>query len=128
MQQPLVAYWILFVAGMMPYFVLVTAKAHRGYDNANPRDPAAWDTPLRKAAHSAHLNCLEAFPLFGAAVLLAALRQAPPHAVNVAAVVWLVFRLAYVASYVRGMATARSLTWVAATFASLAIFLMALLR
>ncbi len=128
MDQPRVAYWILFAAGIMPYFVLVLAKAHRGYDNANPRDPAAWDTPLRKSAHAAHLNCLEAFPLFGAAVLLAGLRQAPPQAVDVAAVVWLVFRLGYVASYLRGMATARSLTWFVASVASLAIFLMALLR
>ena len=128
MTAPYVAEWMILVAGFMPYFVVVGAKASRVYDNGSPRDPAALNTDFRRRAYDAHHNCFEAFPLFAAAVLLAALRQADGHAVDLAAWVWLAFRLAFLASYLSGRSTLRTLTWWGATLASLAILLLALLR
>ena len=125
MPEPIVAYWILLVGALMPYPLVIIAKANRDYDNTDPRNPAAINTPLRRNAHGAHQNALEAWPLFAAAVLLAGLRQAPAEAVNLAAVVWLAFRLAYVACYLTGRGALRSLSWLGATIASVTIFVMA---
>jgi len=128
MAEPLAAYWILLVGAVMPYVLVIIAKANRDYDNADPRNPAALNTPFRRAAYGAHLNSLEAFPLFAAAVLLAGLRHAPAQAVDVAAYVWLAFRLAYAACYLTGRASLRSLSWLGAAASSLAILVISLLK
>ena len=128
MQEPVVAYWILLVGALMPFPLVIIAKANRDYDNTDPRNPAAINTPLRRSAYGAHQNCLEAFPLLAAAVLLAALRHAPAQAVNLSACIWLAFRLAYAACYLTQRGSWRSLAWAGATACSLAIFVMALTR
>ena len=48
----------------------------RQFDNAKPRDPAFYQDPLRARALGAHLNGIETFPFFAAAVLLAEFRTA----------------------------------------------------
>ena len=128
MGEPLAAYWILLVAALMPYPLVMIAKANRDYDNTDPRNPAALNTPFRRAAYGAHANSLEAFPLFAAAVLLAGLRHAPAHAVDLAAWVWLAFRAAYVAFYLTSKGSLRSLAWGGATASSLVILVTALTR
>src|SRR3954452_13596664 len=112
MQGPIAAYWIMLLGAIMPYPLVIMAKANRDYDNADPRNPAALNTPFRQRAFGAHANCLEAFPLFAAAVLLAAVRDAPVQAVNVAAFVWLACRLVYVGCYLAGLGGLRSLIWI----------------
>ena len=128
MQEPFVAYWILLVGALMPFPLVIIAKASRDYDNTDPRNPAAVNTPLRRSAYGAHQNCLEAFPPLAVAVLLAALRHAPAETVNILAVVWLAFRLVYAACYLTRRGALRSLSWAGATACSLAIFVMALTR
>lgn len=121
MQEPIAAYWILLVGALLPYPLVVIAKANKDYDNADPRNPAALTTPLRRAAFGAHANSLEALPLFAAAVLLAGFRHAPAGTVDIAAGIWLAARLAYVGAYLKGLASLRSLLWGVATAASLTI-------
>jgi uncharacterized MAPEG superfamily protein len=128
MQEPFVAYWILLAAALMPYPLVMIAKANRDYDNTEPRDPAAINTPLRRAANGAHQNGLEAFPLLAAAVLLAGLRHAPAGTVNLLAGLWLAFRLVYVGCYLTRRGSLRSLAWSAASACSVAIFVIALTR
>lgn len=128
MQEPFVAYWILLAGALMPYPLVVVAKANRDYDNTDPRNPTAINTPLRQSAYGAHQNCLEALPLFAAAVLLAGLRHAPAQAVDILAGIWLAFRLVYAACYLTRRGTLRSLSWAGATACSIAIFVMALTR
>lgn len=128
MQEPFAAYWILLVGALMPYPLVMMAKANRDYVNADPRNPAALNTPFRQRAFGAHANSLEAFPLFAAAVLLAALRDVPGQAVDIAAFVWLACRLAYVGCYLAGLASLRSLIWLGATGASLFILVAAIMR
>jgi uncharacterized MAPEG superfamily protein len=126
MAEPIAAYWILLVGALMPYPLVIMAKAHKDYDNADPRNPAALSTPFRRAAFGAHANSLEAFPLFAAAVLLASFRHAPAQTVDIAAAVWLVARLAYAGCYLKGLASARSTLWGVATAASLTILVTAI--
>jgi uncharacterized MAPEG superfamily protein len=115
MQEPFVAYWILLVGALMPFPLVIIAKANRDYDNTDPRNPAAVNTPLRRSAYGAHQNCLEAFPLLAVAV-------------NLLACIWLAFRLVYAACYLTQRGSLRSLCWASATACSLAIFVMALTR
>jgi uncharacterized MAPEG superfamily protein len=128
MQEPIAAYWILLVGALMPYALVGVAKAGPAYDNTDPRNPAAIDTPLKRRAYGAHANSLEALPLFAAAVLLAGFRHAPAEAVNLAAYVWLAARLAYAACYLTGKGALRSLIWLVGTAASVTILVMAITR
>lgn len=125
MSEPFVAYWILLAGALTPYPLVILAKAGPAYDNADPRNPAALSSTLRRNAFGAHANCLEALPLFAAAVLLAGFRHAPAQTVNLLACAWLACRLIYVACYLKGLASLRSLIWSAATAASIAIFVIA---
>jgi uncharacterized MAPEG superfamily protein len=124
MPEPLAAYWVLLIGALMPYPLVIMAKVGPTYDNADPRNPAALTTPFRRNAFGAHSNCLEVLPLFAAAVLLAGFRHAPAQLVDTLAFVWLACRLGYVACYLRGLASLRSLIWGASTAAAIAIFVL----
>ncbi|CAN7241068.1 MAPEG family protein [Phenylobacterium sp. LjRoot219] len=128
MPEPLAAYWILLVGALMPYPLVIMAKVGPTYDNADPRNPAALTTARRRNAFGAHANCLEALPLFAAAVLLAGFRHAPAPTVDLLAFVWLLCRLSYVACYLSGRASLRSMIWLGATAAAIAIFVLAVVQ
>jgi len=117
----LLAHWILLVGGLLPYVYVATAKWQRGYDNKAPRELAQYGG-WRSRAYAAHGNAHEAFPLFAAAVLLATIRGADAAIVNLAAVVWLAVRVLHYVTYVKDMASARSLIWFAGTIAVIVIF------
>jgi uncharacterized MAPEG superfamily protein len=125
MPEPLAAYWVLLIGALMPYPLVMMAKVGPNYDNADPRNPAALASTLRRNAFGAHANCLEVLPLFASAVLLAGFRHAPAQSVDALAFVWLACRLGYVACYLKGLASLRSLIWSAATAAAIAIFVLA---
>jgi uncharacterized MAPEG superfamily protein len=123
-----IAHWMILVAGFMPYAIVFVAKATRTYDNADPRNPGNFATPLRKAAYDAHQNAFEAFPFFAGAVLLATVRAADASFVDDAAMLWLVARLTYVWMYFTGRSTLRTIFWWLASLAAIAIYLAALVR
>ncbi len=127
MTQPILAYWCLLIAGLMPYLVLAYAKSSRDYDNEDPRNMDGFKTPARRRAHAAHQNSFEAFGFFTAAILVAVLRGVPPRTVDELAVLWVVLRIIYIAVYLSGRGTLRSLVWFAAFATTIAIFLTALL-
>jgi uncharacterized MAPEG superfamily protein len=111
---------ILYLLTIAPFKPL----GYRDFDNSKPRDPAFYATPLRARALGAHLNGIETFPFFAAAVLLAEFRHAPQHLLDELAVVFLAARVAYVVAYLANLATLRTLIWNAGFAANLAIFLM----
>jgi uncharacterized MAPEG superfamily protein len=123
-----VAHWCVLIAGLMPYFLVAGAKSSRDYDNENPRDMTGFKTPARQRAHAAHNNALEAFAFFAVAVLVATARGAPPTTIDNLALLWVALRLAYAWAYIGGKGTLRSLLWFAASFTTIAIFLVALLH
>ena len=121
-----IAEWCLFGAVMLYLLTIAPAKAlgHREFDNAAPRDPAFYEHPIRKRALGAHVNGIETFPFFAAAVLLAEFRQAPQPWVDGLAAGFLVSRIAFVAAYVGNRARLRTTLWSVAMAFNLAIFFL----
>lgn len=83
----------------------------REFDNARPRDPTFWSTPLRQRALGAHANGIETFPFFAVAVLLAEFRDVPQGSVDELAIVFVVARVAFVAAYLADYAWTRTAIW-----------------
>lgn len=121
-----IAFWCVFVAGLLPYLGTVVAKvAGERYNN---RDPRAWldrQTGFRRRADNAQKNGFEAFPFFAAAVVVAHLVDAPQPRVDTLAIVFIVARLGYFACYLANWQAARSLVWAVGFGACIAIFLAA---
>ncbi|ACJ00207.1 MAPEG family protein [Rhodospirillum centenum] len=119
-----IAYWCVVAAALLPYLTVLPAKATGRYDNAAPRDWAEKQSGFRRRAVAAHLNGFEAFPLFAAAVIAADVQGMPQDAIDTLAVAWVVLRIGYVGCYFAGLATLRSIVWIAALAMALAILTM----
>lgn len=104
------------------------AVGFRRFDNSKPRDPAFFQDPLRARALGAHINGIEAFPFFAAAVLLAEFRSCPQNFIDELAVLFLIVRIAYVLTYLGDRPTLRSILWNIGFAINLAIFFMPLIR
>ena len=125
-----VAEWCVFGAVILYLMTIAPFKAmgFRSFDNARPRDPEFYDKPLRARALGAHLNGIEAFPLFAAAVLLAEFRASPQHLIDELAILFLIVRAAYVLTYLGDRPTLRSILWSVGFAINTAIFFLPLLR
>jgi len=120
----------VFGAVLLYLLTVAPAKAigFRDFDNAAPRDPGFYAHPLRGRALGAHLNGIETFPLFAAAVLLAEYRAAPQHTIDALAVAFLLIRLAFVLAYLANWATLRTILWNVGFFVNTAIFFLPAFR
>jgi uncharacterized MAPEG superfamily protein len=125
-----IAEWCVFAALMLYLLTIAPIKwiGFRRFDNANPRDPAFYDDPIRSRALGAHQNGIEAFPFFAIAVLLAEFRASPQRLINELAVLFLIVRIAYVFTYLGDRPTLRSILWSVGFVINLAIFFMPLIR
>jgi uncharacterized MAPEG superfamily protein len=125
-----VAEWCIFGAVILYLLTIAPFKAANGrsFDNSKPRDPAFYDHPLRARALGAHLNSIETFPFFAAAVLLAEFRTAPQNLINELAVLFVIVRVAYVLTYIGNRPTLRSILWNIGFVINVAIFFLPLLR
>ncbi len=121
-----IAFWCLFIAGLLPYISALTAKlGARGYDNNEPRAWLARQQGYRARANAAQQNAFEAFAFFAAAVLVAHATHGPQARVNQLAMVFIAARLLYLPLYVLGWGRARSLVWAVGMAATVWIFLTA---
>jgi uncharacterized MAPEG superfamily protein len=125
-----VAEWCVFGTLMLYLLTIGSVKwiAFRRFDNSKPRDPAFYDDPIRSRALGAHQNCIEAFPFFAFAVLLAEFRAGPQRLIDELAVLFLIVRIAYVFTYLGNRPTLRSILWSLGFAINLAIFFMPLIR
>ena len=125
-----IAEWCLFGAVMLYLLTIAPVKAigFRGFDNANPRDPAFYADPLRARALGAHINGIEAFPFFAAAVLLAEFRLAPQRFIDELAVLFLIVRIAYVFTYLGNRPTLRTILWSIGFAINAGIFFLPMIR
>src|SRR3954466_6468530 len=125
-----VAEWCVFGAVMLYLLTIAPFKAigFRRFDNAKPRDPAFFDDPLRARALGAHLNGIETFPFFAAAVLLAEFRASPQHLIDELAVLFLIVRIAYVFTYLGNRPRLRSILWNIGFTINVAIFFLPLIK
>ena len=60
-----IAYWCVFVAALLPYLIVIIAKAGKHFDNHAPRMQLANALGWRQRLNWAHLNAFEAFPPVG---------------------------------------------------------------
>ncbi len=88
-----IAYWMILVAGLLPYWPTGVSKWRRSYDNAAPRAGIDRLPAKQQRAYWAQLNAFEAFPLFAAAVIIAQLAGAAQQRVDALAVAFVVFRI-----------------------------------
>ena len=125
-----IAEWCVFAAVMLYLLTIAPFKAanSESFDNSKPRHPAFFDEPLRARALGAHLNGIESFPFFAAAVLLAEFRACPQNLVNELAVLFLIVRIAYVLTYLGNRPTLRSILWNIGFIINVAIFFLPALR
>ena len=125
-----IAEWCVFAALMLYLLTIAPIKwiGFRRFDNANPRDPAFYDDPIRSRALGAHQNGIETFPFFAIAVLLAEFRASPQRLINELAVLFLIVRIAYVLTYLGNRPTLRSILWSIGFVINLAIFFLPLIR
>jgi uncharacterized MAPEG superfamily protein len=125
-----IADWCLLGAVLLYLLTLAPVKAigHRDFRNSTPRDPAFYSTPMRERALGAHLNGIETFPFFAAAVLLAEFRSARQPVVDGLALAFLVVRFLFVVAYLANRSTTRTLLWNLGFFVNVAIFVTPLWR
>jgi uncharacterized MAPEG superfamily protein len=125
-----VAEWCIFASVVLYLLSIVPIKwlGFRQFDNANPRDPAFYEDPLRARALGAHQNGIETFPFFAAAVLLAEFRNAPQNLINELAVLFLIVRIAYVLTYLGGRPRLRSILWNIGFLINIGIFFLPMIR
>ena len=124
------AEWCVFGTLMLYLLTIAPIKwiGFRRFDNANPRDPAFYDDPIRSRALGAHQNGIETFPFFAIAVLLAEFRGGPQRFVNELAVLFLIVRIAYVFTYLGDRPTLRSILWGIGFAINIAIFFLPAIR
>jgi uncharacterized MAPEG superfamily protein len=91
-------------------------------DNNNPRQWLAQQTGVAERLNAAQQNSWEALAIFAPAVLTAQAMAVPQDHVNLLAMAFVAARVAYVALYVAGAATLRTLAWLVGFGASLALF------
>jgi len=101
---------------------------YRKYDNAKPRDSAFYEDAIRARALGAHLNGIETFPFFAAAVLLAEFRLGPLRLIDELAVLFLIVRIAYVFTYLGNRPRLRSILWNIGFTINVAIFFLPLIK
>lgn len=123
------AYWCVLIAALLPYLWVAIAKASAPrYDN---RDPRGWvarqEHPRLKRAYSAHLNALEAFAPFAAAVVLAQLGGVAHPRIALLALVFVSLRVLHGVAYIADQAALRSLAWFGALACVVALLVQAAL-
>jgi len=125
-----IAEWCVFGAVMLYLLTIAPFKVtgQRRFDNSRPRDPAFFEDPLRTRALGAHINGIETFPFFAAAVLLAEFRAAPQNLIDELAVLFLIVRIAYVFTYLGNRPMLRSILWSIGFAINLAIFFLPAVR
>ncbi len=121
----LLAYWIVLLAALMPFGLVQIARGPN-FNNAKPRDTYANAEGRQKRAYNAHVNSLEAFPIFAAAVLVAVQGGAASWVLSVLAVVWLLLRCGFIYAYLKDMPRERSALWALAMIVNVAIFTLPL--
>lgn len=120
------ALWCVLIAGLLPYVATIVAKAGvRGFDNHEPRAWLAKQEGYRARANAAQQNGFEAFAFFAVAVLVAHVTRGPQALADLLAVVFIAARIVYLAVYLAGWGTVRSLVWAVGMAASVGIFITA---
>lgn len=99
------AYWCVLIAALLPMVCALLAK--RG--------------AFRRGDNAAQANSFEALPFFIGAVVIAHQLGAPQTPLDMLALAFVLLRIGFIALYVGGMPTVRSLVWSAGLLVNIAI-------
>lgn len=119
------AYWMILVAGLLPYWPTVVSKWRRDYSNAAPRAGVDQLRPRNQRAYWAQLNAFEAFPLFAAGVIIAHLARADQMWIDGLALAFVGFRITYTLAYIYDKPMLRSLLWSGGLLCVIGLFVSA---
>jgi uncharacterized MAPEG superfamily protein len=120
-----IAIWCILVAQVLPYIAFSFVK---GVDPNQPRYQVGDLSGQSLRAYGAHLNGLETFPWFAAAVIVAHMVAGSSRIVDVLAVVYILLRIGHMTAYLTGRQPLRSAAFIVAQFVALAIFVSPLFR
>ena len=98
--------------------VIALLRLGRSYDNSSPRQQFEAE-PKLKRLYAAHLNTLEAFPVFAVGMLSALWAGVDQAFVDTCGGLFLLARIIYLLAYSRAWSTLRSLIWGIGWLASL---------
>ncbi len=118
-----VAFWCVFVAALLPYIPFSFASG--SLDPQAPRKGVVNLEGLPLRAHGAHLNALEAFPPFAAAVIISHIAIGANPITNWLAVAFIVVRLGHIAFYLAGRPPLRSAAFFVGLIIDVVIFIHA---
>jgi len=109
-------------AGIAKWKGFGVSRREGGFDNHNPRQWLARLEGWQARANAAQQNSFEALPIFIAGVLIAQAHGAPSGTVDTLALVFVLARVAYIATYLADRANLRTLCWVVALGCAIALF------
>ncbi|NYT85634.1 MAPEG family protein [Pollutimonas harenae] len=119
--------WLLLIAALLPIIAAAASKAGgKAYNNNDPRLWLARQQGWRARANSAQENLFEGLPFFYVAVLFALYSQAEQGWLASMMMTWLALRMAYLAMYIAGYGTMRSIVWGLAFAVNVIILLFSL--
>ncbi len=117
------AYWCVLIAAVLPTVWVIYAK-HGEIDNHTPRTGIDQLPPPKRRAYGAHLNAIENFPFFAAAVIIALQLGAPVATVNCLAALYILIRIVHGLLYVADQASLRSASYLAGFIVNVVIFVL----
>ncbi len=104
--------WLMLIAAILPFIAATISKAGgKGFDNNAPRAWLANQEGWRARANAAQANLFEALPFFYAATLFSLFKMVDPVLLISLMIAWIVLRVVYLAAYVAGYGSLRSLVW-----------------
>ncbi len=120
--------WCVFAAFLLIYLtrlpVLVASRRQEGFvEIANPREQQGRLRGWGSRAQAAHMNTIEAFAPFAAAVWVAHFGGADPGLRDGLAVLFIGLRVLYVGAYLTDLNPWRTLVWSAALMCVVGLFL-----
>jgi uncharacterized MAPEG superfamily protein len=125
-------YVLLFLAFVLIYVprvlvIVFSVKTFGRLDNNNPRDQQAQLTGWGKRAQGAHMNMIEAFPVFAAGMLSSMIGHVPLERIVYLGAAFIALRVIYIGLYLGDQASARSAVWMLATGIAAALIVMPVL-
>jgi uncharacterized MAPEG superfamily protein len=120
-----IAIWCILIAATLPYVAFTFVK---GVDANQPRYHVGDLVGPSARAYGAHLNGLETFPWFAAAVIVAHMVGGPSRIVDILAVVYILLRISHMAAYIAGRQPLRSAAFGVGQLVAVAIFISPLFR
>jgi uncharacterized MAPEG superfamily protein len=122
-----IAFWCVLAAAGLTYLCTALAKAGGRMPPGANATPRQWLDQLQgwpKRAHWAQQNGFEVFPIFAAAVIIAALAHAPQERADLLAEVFVASRLVYIVLYLADLSWLRTLAWIVGIVCCVRLFFL----